>query len=111
MAMDMKILVESFEKYVEEQEGKKKENYRGNEYDDDEERREKMGMYLMSQFLQWLTFLVAFYLSWQCNSRSRPEMDEIEKGVRGFFAGIFGFFYIVVYLLFWSDDCYVQMRI
>lgn len=109
MAMDMKVLLEGFEKYVKES----KENYRvirKNEYEE-EERREMMGMYIMSQLLQWLTFVIAFYLSWQCNSRSRPEMDEIEKGVRGFFAGIFGFLYIVVYLLFWSDDCYVKSRV
>jgi hypothetical protein len=110
MAMDMKMLLESFEKYVED-EKKHKENYQEGRKYEGGGKSEMMAMYLLSQFLQWLTFLIAFYLSWQCNSRSRPEMDEIEKGVRGFFAGIFGFFYIVVYLLFWSDDCYVKRRI
>ena len=93
--MDMRILLESFEKYVEET--NKKEEY--------VEEEEIMGMYIVSQVLSWVTFILAFYLSWQCNSKNRPGMDDVEKVVRAIFAGIFGFLYIVIYLLVWSDDC------
>lgn len=50
-------------------------------------------------------FAIAFYMSWICNTNCEPTMDVFIKGVRAFFAGIFGFLYSIIYLLFWSTDC------
>jgi hypothetical protein len=52
-----------------------------------------------------LLYLVAFYLSWSCNSKCFPGMSLIEKVLRALVAGFFGFWYIIVYFAFWSTDC------
>jgi hypothetical protein len=48
---------------------------------------------------------IAFYLSWNCNSKCYPNMSNIEKIVRGLIASSFGFTYILIYLIFWSSLC------
>lgn len=55
--------------------------------------------------LQISIFVFAIYLSWTCNSKCEPTMNAIIKGIRAFFAGLFGFLYLIVYALFWSTDC------
>ena len=52
----------------------------------------------------FLTF-AAFYLSYSCNSKCLPMMNEVEKIARAIFAGIFNIFYLIMYFLFWSKDC------
>jgi hypothetical protein len=53
----------------------------------------------------WLFFFLAAYLSWTCNSKTFPGMDQVEKIVRAFVAGLFGFIYLIIYFLFLADQC------
>lgn len=48
---------------------------------------------------------IAFYLSWNCNSKCYPNMSNTEKIVRCLIASSFGFTYILIYLIFWSSLC------
>ena len=50
-----------------------------------------------------VVFLIAFYLSWSCNSCLN--MGTGEKLIRAFVAGIFGILYIIIYFIFFSTDC------
>jgi hypothetical protein len=58
-----------------------------------------------NSIISGVLFFVAAYISWGCNSMSYPEMGDFEKVGRAFFAGIFGFFYLIMYVIFWSSDC------
>jgi hypothetical protein len=50
-------------------------------------------------------FIGAIYLSWTCNTNCEPTMSAVVKGVRAFFAGLFGWMYLITYFLFWSTGC------
>lgn len=58
-----------------------------------------------SGLLSLAIFIAAIYLSWTCNTNCEPSMDSVVKGVRAFFAGMFGWLYLIVYFLFWSTGC------
>ena len=60
-----------------------------------------------------LIIIYAARLSWRCNSKCSPEMDLLEKSLRALIAGIFSFFYLIVYYFLsfftpngtWSSQC------
>jgi len=103
---DINFLVKSTEKFMSDYENKKKEK-------EGEEKKEMFAMNnsgdssvsFVSNFMSLLIFVLAFYLSWVCNSKSFPQMNIVEKLMRGFIAGIFGFFYLILYFIFWANEC------
>jgi len=52
--------------------------------------------------LTLIVFFIAAYLSWNCNSICTPNMSTIEKVVRAFLAGTFGWLYIIIYFLIYN---------
>ena len=62
----------------------------------------------VDNLISLLIFGLAVYLSWTCNSKNTPGMDVVEKVVRAGFAGMFGFFYLIIYFLVWADQCNKQ---
>ena len=58
-----------------------------------------------SGLISFAIFIAAIYLSWTCNTNCEPSMSSAVKGIRAFFAGMFGWMYLVVYFLFWSTGC------
>ena len=58
-----------------------------------------------SGLLSFAIFIAAIYLSWTCNTNCEPTMDSVVKGIRAFFAGMFGWLYLIIYFLFWSTGC------
>lgn len=94
---DIKYLMDNFEKYLE----KKREHY------EEEKKQEKEDMLVkaMTWVISWLTFAIAAMLSWECNSRSKPNMMIAEKVTRALISGYFGLFYILLYFIFWSGNC------
>ena len=59
----------------------------------------------IGSIIGWLIFFLAAYLSWTCNSKNAPTMDQVEKAFRAFVAGLFGFIYLIFYCAFWADQC------
>lgn len=103
---DIGILIKTVEEFItnpskeEEDYVEEEEHYEYGYYCKDETEN-SMTSYIISMIL----FVVAAYISYGCNSISYPEMGDFEKLSRAFFAGIFGFFYIILYVVFWSSDC------
>jgi hypothetical protein len=68
---------------------------------------------LLYSLILILIIIYAIRLSWRCNSKCSPKMDSIEKIIRAFFAGMFSFFYLIVYYFLsflsgngtWSSQC------
>jgi hypothetical protein len=60
---------------------------------------------LVGVFIGIFLIFAAAYLSYNCNSKCYPIMNEVEKIARAIFAGIFNIFYLVAYFLFWSNEC------
>ena len=60
---------------------------------------------ISNSIISILLFIISASISWNCNSISYSEMNDFEKLGRAFFAGVFGFFYIILYVVFWSSDC------
>jgi hypothetical protein len=58
-----------------------------------------------SGLLSFAIFVAAIYLSWTCNTNCEPSMSAAVKGFRAFFAGMFGWMYLITYFLFWSTGC------
>ena len=59
----------------------------------------------IGSIIGWLIFFLAAYLSWTCNSKNAPTMDQVEKAFRAFVAGLFGFIYLIFYFTVWVDQC------
>ena len=57
----------------------------------------------IGNLLGFIIFAIAFYLSYSCNLKQN--MSEVERITRATIAGIFGTLYIIVYLIFWSQQC------
>ena len=85
----------------------KKENYQ----DEDKSKKKTVENFEISlgggssSLFSLALFAIAFYLSWSCNSNTDPNMSLPEKIIRAVFAGIFSFFYIIIYFLSWSSQC------
>lgn len=58
-----------------------------------------------TNLLSLIFFVLAAYLSWSCNTVRYPSMNDVEKGIRAFFAGFFGLFYLIYYFAFEKADC------
>lgn len=100
---DIKYLMDSFESYLAEK--KKRENYYEEEKKKEGDDMSELGYKIMSTIVSWLTFVLAAYLSWECNGRSNPSMMNAERVTRALIAGWFGLFYIILYFMFWSGKC------
>jgi hypothetical protein len=58
-----------------------------------------------SNLVSLVIFVAAIYLSWTCNTNCEPTMSTAVKGIRAFFAGMFGWLYLITYFIFWSTQC------
>jgi len=73
--------------------------------DKKEDKKDENKGSMFGNLFSLLVLFAAVYLSWTCNTKCEPSMDSVVKGVRAFFAGMFGWLYLIVYFLFWSTGC------